>query len=892
MSGVPTATWTRNQLNLGQHRPTTAIGRATLTLPAPSFGYHEKYDVVLVYPNPNPGSKSKEATRRRTIASRMRFIGLDVAREISRDGDEVLLKIAANDELLEEIAEQITMEKRLKAGGYTDYTREAKKLFAPASSSSFFSSLERQRLILAALELGLSEGGCDIDLNLEIERGVLKAVVPVHDASIGSGALMEQWCLAPLSWWPNQPLDEIKEYFGERIALYFAFLQCLTRSLLVPGLAGLFVAFVGLFYGSPDNPVTPFYSVLIMLWLPWFAKAWRREEAQLAYRWNVEDFEATERVRPQFRGELARGFYSPEGHFINVDEHDKLSAAAPLLKRFTVEQLRQRMLVSYVVIMPLVILVIIGVMTILAYRSFLQMSFANAHAILLGITEIDDVPESIAVTFGSCLGSGLYSVWLAVTNYFYGLVAVKLNNWENHRTETAYEDALILKTFCFQFVNSYVTLFYIAFLKASQIGLLPGMTEYCHDASHFDYSAEVIKGTHGGLNPFCMGELSYMLSSLVIFSHMIAKSTEYVMPRMMALMRGFTEVYAMRKRGVFVKPMSVHEEQAMLEPHEGCFAEYLFLMTQLGFVTLFAPAVPIAALVCYVSFLLEIRTDAYKLLHNTQRPRYAGAQDIGSWQKVLVILGVMSIFTNMGLIGVTTTTFSAALPINFLGLQITHDNKVLFLFIFEHIMLGAQYFIYAWVPDLTREMEIARATILWRKRATLEVWKAAQNPDIVEQTKPLVVEGVDAQPRPPRVEWDDDAIPERFIHDAKGLYVEPCRPAEWSRMLKAGEWLAEEKAVEKAKEENLRLYRAEAAALENALAPKQAAPAMAPALLGPTSPSHALVSAYPHDPEQAALLPPASASSPSPKKYLTNRYLRREQTDQTLAERVPGELDA
>jgi hypothetical protein len=111
-------------------------------------------------------------------------------------------------------------------------------------------------------------------------------------------------------------------------------------------------------------------------------------------------------------------------------------------------------------------------------------------------------------------------------------------------------------------------------------------------------------------------------------------------------------------------------------------------------------------------------------------------------------------------------------------------------------------------------------------------------------------------------------------------------------MLKAGEWLAEEKAVEKAKEENLRLYRAEAAALENALAAKQAAPAMAPALLGPTSPSHALVSAYPHDPEQAALLPPASASSPSPKKYLTNRYLRREQTDQTLAERVPGELDA
>jgi hypothetical protein len=44
------------------------------------------------------------------------------------------------------------------------------------------------------------------------------------------------------------------------------------------------------------------------------------------------------------------------------------------------------------------------------------------------------------------------------------------------------------------------------------------MTEYCHDASHFDYTAEYIKGTHGGFNPFCMAELSTLLSSLVIFS--------------------------------------------------------------------------------------------------------------------------------------------------------------------------------------------------------------------------------------------------------------------------------------------------------------------------------------------------------------------------------------
>lgn len=36
---------------------------------------------------------------------------------------------------------------------------------------------------------------------------------------------------------------------------------------------------------------------------------------------------------------------------------------------------------------------------------------------------------------------------------------------ENHRTDTEYEDNLIAKTFMFQFVNSYASLVYIAFIK-------------------------------------------------------------------------------------------------------------------------------------------------------------------------------------------------------------------------------------------------------------------------------------------------------------------------------------------------------------------------------------------------------------------------------------------
>jgi hypothetical protein len=52
-----------------------------------------------------------------------------------------------------------------------------------------------------------------------------------------------------------------------------------------------------------------------------------------------------------------------------------------------------------------------------------------------------------------------------VLNAIYGSVAIALNDYENHRTDTQYEDALIAKTFIFQYVNSFASLFYISFVK-------------------------------------------------------------------------------------------------------------------------------------------------------------------------------------------------------------------------------------------------------------------------------------------------------------------------------------------------------------------------------------------------------------------------------------------
>jgi hypothetical protein len=46
----------------------------------------------------------------------------------------------------------------------------------------------------------------------------------------------------------------------------------------------------------------------------------------------------------------------------------------------------------------------------------------------------------------------------------YQFIAVKMTDRENHRSATAYEDALIVKLFLFQFVNHYSSFYYLAFV--------------------------------------------------------------------------------------------------------------------------------------------------------------------------------------------------------------------------------------------------------------------------------------------------------------------------------------------------------------------------------------------------------------------------------------------
>ena len=66
--------------------------------------------------------------------------------------------------------------------------------------------------------------------------------------------------------------------------------------------------------------------------------------------------------------------------------------------------------------------------------------------------------------WGMILVFSILALYIEISGGYFTDIAAHLTDGENHKTDTDYEDALVLKSFIFNFLNSYTSLFYIAFL--------------------------------------------------------------------------------------------------------------------------------------------------------------------------------------------------------------------------------------------------------------------------------------------------------------------------------------------------------------------------------------------------------------------------------------------
>ena len=104
------------------------------------------------------------------------------------------------------------------------------------------------------------------------------------------------------------PRAQIRTYFGEKIALYFAFVGYLTSYLAIHSLvaiaSGGFSIYTYITEGDMINRGSVLYAVLCPIWINLMLETWKRNEIRLAMRWGMTEFEDKEVERPDYEGEL------------------------------------------------------------------------------------------------------------------------------------------------------------------------------------------------------------------------------------------------------------------------------------------------------------------------------------------------------------------------------------------------------------------------------------------------------------------------------------------------------------------------------------------------------------------------------------------------------------
>ncbi|XP_051984936.1 anoctamin-8-like [Xyrauchen texanus] len=337
-------------------------------------------------------------------------------------------------------AEQMGMQKAVKArygGGTRRFSCEEDDIYENIESElCFFTSQERQSIIKYWLENLRAKqgealhnihflGGQPIIPEL-IARGVILQMFPLHDQRI-LNHLMTSWVQAVCE---RQPLDDICEYFGVKIAMYFAWLGFYTNSMLYPAVIGFLLWIFAESDQTSQDICCVVFAIFNVVWATLFLERWKRREAELAYKWGTLDTpaESLEEPRPQFRGVKRR---SPVTGY----------------EEFFYPPWKRRMF-CWFVSLPICILC-------LCFVCLAMFVCLELQEFVIETKELPSICRFIPKI--------LLAITVTVCDEVYKKIALSLNDLENYRLQSTYDNNLILKTVFFQFINSYLSLFYIGF---------------------------------------------------------------------------------------------------------------------------------------------------------------------------------------------------------------------------------------------------------------------------------------------------------------------------------------------------------------------------------------------------------------------------------------------
>ncbi|XP_021525389.2 anoctamin-1 isoform X1 [Aotus nancymaae] len=538
-----------------------------------------------------------------------------------------------------------------------------------------------------------------------LANGVYAAAYPLHDGDYeGENVefndrklLYEEWARYGV-FYKYQPIDLVRKYFGEKIGLYFAWLGVYTQMLIPASIVGIIVFLYGcatMDENIPsmemcdqrynitmcplcdktcsywkmssacatarashlfDNPATVFFSVFMALWAATFMEHWKRKQMRLNYHWDLTGFEEEEEAvkdhpRAEYEARVLekslkkesknkeKRRHIPEDSTNKWKQRVKTAMAGVKLTDKVKLTWRDRFpayltnMVSIIFMIAVTFAIVLGV---IIYR----ISMAAA----LAMNSSPSVRSNIRVTV-TATAVIINLVVIILLDEVYGCIARWLTKIEVPKTEKSFEERLIFKAFLLKFVNSYTPIFYVAFFKGRFVGR-PG------DYVYIFHSFRMEECAPGG----CLMELCIQLSIIMLGKQLIQNNLfEIGIPKMKKFIRYLRlKQQSPAHHEESVKRRQRYEVDYNLEPFAGLTPEYMEMIIQFGFVTLFVASFPLAPLFALLNNIIEIRLDAKKFVTELRRPVAVRAKDIGIWYNILRGIGKLAVIINAFVISFTS----------------------------------------------------------------------------------------------------------------------------------------------------------------------------------------------------------------------------------------------
>uniref|UniRef100_A0A2A4K343 Anoctamin n=1 Tax=Heliothis virescens TaxID=7102 RepID=A0A2A4K343_HELVI len=552
------------------------------------------------------------------------------------------------------------------------------EMFLVKDRHTQFSPAQRSLLVMQILlRAKYDNNETKMGIRRLLNDGTYTACFPLHegryevdmsDGSVTDRRLLYLEWARPCKWYKKQPLWLVRRYFGDKIGLYFCWLGFYTKMLYAPAIVGTLCFLYGLASMDSqdnipskeicdtkgpgnttlcplcdkackyqtlsdsclfakltylfDNPATVFFAIFMSFWATTFLELWKRKQSVLRWEWDMGGVDQDEDPRPEFEA-------SVKTYRTNPVTREK----EPYLPTW---QKTMKYVASSSAVLFMIAIVMGAVLGTIIYRiSMVSVIYGGTGFFIQRHTKI----------FTTMTAAIINLIIIMILTRIYAKVAVYLTNMENPRTQTEYEDSYTFKIFFFEFMNFYSSLIYIAFFKGRF---------YDYPGDDQARRSEFLKLKGDICDPAgCLSELCIQLAIIMIGKQFVNNFVELGYPKFHNWWRQRSHRAVTRDLS---KPhMAWEQDYHLQDPGRlALFDEYLEMILQYGFVTLFVAAFPLAPLFALLNNIAEIRLDAYKMVTQARRPLAERVEDIGAWYGILKGITYAAVVSNAFVIAYTS----------------------------------------------------------------------------------------------------------------------------------------------------------------------------------------------------------------------------------------------